>query len=380
MVSAMNDTGEGQGQALPWEPPIREWTAAGAERQEKRPGPEQQQDGPDAGHGVRDAAAPADAEGAATGNGAEEDIPPSDGGVAVPRDPHDDAPGHEPVPGVIFLGAPGEPLRPAFSATEATRRLPGDGPSGRAPVLAGGAGIPSRRPARLRGVVAVLAILVVGFIVTRAAVAAGDLGQTAGSGPSPSPSALQDSGASVTGPGLPSGDAGQGAGAVQSETPASPPSAVASPTASEAAGLPAEPVDWLAVMVELDQLRSKALAAVDTDAVAAYAPAGTPANEADVRTVEALAAAGARPVGFRTRIVGVEVLASAKGSARLRVVDERGAYRLEDSVGAVVEEVAAAGRRSWIVSVEWRAAGRACRDQPQCADVGGWRVVRVEAS
>ncbi len=121
-------------------------------------------------------------------------------------------------------------------------------------------------------------------------------------------------------------------------------------------------------MVGLDQLRSSALVAVDPQAVAEYAAVGSAAHESDVKMVEALAEAGVRPVGLATRIVGVEVIEAAGDSARLRVVDERGAYRLESGAGSVVDQIAAAGRRTWVVTVE------------RGADAGSWRVVRVAAA
>jgi hypothetical protein len=153
------------------------------------------------------------------------------------------------------------------------------------------------------------------------------------------------------------------------------------------------PIDWWAVLSDIDGLRSAALRQRDAAAIAQYAEPGSTAWEEDSHLIADLRARGLVPEGLSTRIVGMEQVQvltdsgpggvpgareqgagelgqptprdsdppdsggergpsdvdpdEAAHEAVLVVVDERSTYRLVDPSGAVVAEIPASGLRRW---------------------------------
>ncbi|HTE72222.1 MAG TPA: serine/threonine-protein kinase [Actinomycetes bacterium] len=121
---------------------------------------------------------------------------------------------------------------------------------------------------------------------------------------------------------------------------------------------------WSARLRALDEKRSAAFAAGDTDALKQVYADGSPALRRDRRLVRQLAAEGLRAAGVRLRVVQLRVVSTAGHRVRLAVMDELAAYRLLDAqTGSVVERRPGRGPARWVLTMA---------RQPE-----GWRLWEV---
>lgn len=138
-----------------------------------------------------------------------------------------------------------------------------------------------------------------------------------------------------------------------------------------AAGVPASPADWAAVLRELDRRRALAFSTSDAAALGeVYAP-GSAALAADRDGLAALRAKGLHSNGLRVRLERVAVREAVSGRVELAVVDRLAGYALADRRGATRAEVPGrgpvtwqvrlvpAGNGGWVISEVTRASGEA---------------------
>jgi eukaryotic-like serine/threonine-protein kinase len=136
-------------------------------------------------------------------------------------------------------------------------------------------------------------------------------------------------------------------------------SSASSSSASPASSAPLTPErTWSARLRALDEQRSAAFAAGDTDALEQVYADGSPALRRDRRAVRQLAAEGLRAAGVRLRVVRLRVVRAAGERVRLAVTDELAAYRLLDArTGSVVERRPGRGPAHWLLTLTRQPAG-----------------------
>lgn len=120
------------------------------------------------------------------------------------------------------------------------------------------------------------------------------------------------------------------------------------------------------MLASVDAARAEAFAALDREGLRAAVVPGSTAWQADIAVLEALVAAGVRPVGQRWELLEVEEVEVGGTRAVLRVVDRRTAYDMVDSAGVVVAHRGARGRSAWRVEI--------------AGGPGRWRVASVVAA
>jgi hypothetical protein len=157
------------------------------------------------------------------------------------------------------------------------------------------------------------------------------------------------------------GRPGSAAAAEPPEAPAV--SAGSSATAAASPASTADAADWVTVLDAIDSARSDAFGTLDPALLTEADVPGSPADRSDRAALARLAAAGVRARGFTETVRAVRVLQGSPGRAVLAVRDERPAYTLVDSTGAVV------GRQPGRGLVDWQVV--------LAKDGAGWRTVDV---
>lgn len=137
----------------------------------------------------------------------------------------------------------------------------------------------------------------------------------------------------------------------------------AAPEAAIATPLPAPPVNWTAVMTELDAARDDAFLAGDPDALAAAYLPGSAALRIESERLRALLDERLVVRGLELVLLRVEPRRVEAGRAVLAVTDRMPAYDLLDAAGRLVAHRPARAARTWRVEL---------------AKVGhGWRIAAV---
>jgi hypothetical protein len=132
-----------------------------------------------------------------------------------------------------------------------------------------------------------------------------------------------------------------------------------------AASAPAARTDWSGVMAALDAARDGAFENADAAALDGVYLPGSPAGEADRRTLGQLVAAGAHASGLSLELTSVTVESQTSQRVVLLVRDALPGYDIV-AVSGARRHVAGRGERSWIVTL---------------SKVGGsWRIDTVTAA
>lgn len=134
-------------------------------------------------------------------------------------------------------------------------------------------------------------------------------------------------------------------------------SAVAAPQAAKevAPGVQSvvTPVSWAAVLAELDRSRQRFFESGDVLDLHSYAKPDSSVAVRDSTTQRELAVLGARAVGMKTTILGIEVLSPERQVTELLVSDELSGYQVvRMSTGDVIETRKARSAANWRVRLE----------------------------
>jgi hypothetical protein len=135
------------------------------------------------------------------------------------------------------------------------------------------------------------------------------------------------------------------------------PNRSAAAAAAPAPPTEAPPTDWTAIVAGLDVARARAFAAGNVTQLAGVDVAGSPAEQADAATLEAMRSRRAFARGLHPELVTVVARTVAGGRAELLVTDRLPPYTFVTADGAVLATAAGRGEASHLVTLFRTPAG-----------------------